>query len=355
MVAGAPPGNRLHQSFTMQEPHRSNLSDRLCRGFTSIEESPVKWALLKPAAAGGDVLKTRRTGKTGSSRRKPRPQGRSMSFTVSRRAISLVAAVLGGGLALMVMMTGSAQAAAFGMQPYYAIKLALEPFGRGGETLRSGGLQHKWHTITVALRSERGVLAQCRADMESCPSAARRFLAVIDKAQAREGEIRIAELNRAINLSIRPVSDMEQYGVEEFWASPLTAFSSGAGDCEDYAIAKYAALRELGFSADDVRLVVVHDRASNEDHAVAAVRYQGRWLILDNRTLAVRADAEITTFKPLFVLNDQGVKRLVPATAPAPMPAPAVQPSAENPLVASVAPSVAEPVSASGSPMPLLL
>ncbi len=275
-----------------------------------------------------------------------------MAIPFFRRTISLMAAVLSGALGLAAM-TGVAHAAAFGMQPYYAIKLALEPFGRGGEQLRHGGLQRKWHTVTVALRSEHNILTQCRADMESCPQAARRFLAVIDKAQARDGEIRIAEINRAINLSIRPVSDMEQYGVEELWASPLMAFSSGAGDCEDYAIAKYAALRELGFAADDVRLVVVHDRASHEDHAVAAVRYQGRWLILDNRTLAVRADAEITSFKPLFVLNDQGVKRLVPATVPAPLPA--VRPPAAEPLVASVAPPATEAASAAGSSLPLLL
>ena len=54
------------------------------------------------------------------------------------------------------------------------------------------------------------------------------------------------------------------------------AFASNAGDCEDYAIAKYVALQEIGIAAADLRLVVVHDEATKQDHAVAAVRYDGR-------------------------------------------------------------------------------
>jgi hypothetical protein len=53
-------------------------------------------------------------------------------------------------------------------------------------------------------------------------------------------------------------------------------------------------------------------------HAVAAVRYDGSWLILDNRTLEMRRDADIAGFEPLFVINSEGVKRM---TAAAPKPA----------------------------------
>jgi hypothetical protein len=128
---------------------------------------------------------------------------------------------------------------------------------------------------------------------------------------AQKGRTRIAEINRAVNLSIRPVDDMTQYGVEDLWATPLMTFSSNAGDCEDYAIAKYVALREIGIALGDIRLVIVHDREASEDHAVTAVRYDGHWLILDNRTLDIREDVKIRHFNPLFVLDGQGVKRLV--------------------------------------------
>ena len=77
-------------------------------------------------------------------------------------------------------------------------------------------------------------------------------------------------------------------------------------------IAKYVALREIGFGNDDLRLVIVHDHAANEDHAVTAVRYDRRWLILDNKTLDIRQDDSIAQFDPLFVIDSDGAKRAEP-------------------------------------------
>ena len=190
-----------------------------------------------------------------------------------------------------------------------------EPFGAETSALVKGGVQNKWASVKKKLPHERNVLMRCRADAETCPPAAKRFLAVLDKALSREGWARVEELNRAINLNIRPVDDMAQYGVVDLWASPLMVFASNAGDCEDYAIAKYVALQEIGFGKEDLRLVVVHDRATNEDHAVAAVRYDGRWQILDNRTLVIRQDVDIAEFNPLFVIDGEGVKRITKMVA----------------------------------------
>jgi hypothetical protein len=51
---------------------------------------------------------------------------------------------------------------------------------------------------------------------------------------------------------------------------------------------------------EDLRLLIVHLRGTNEDHAVTAVRYGGRWLILDNRTLDIRQDVNAAEFDPLL-------------------------------------------------------
>jgi predicted transglutaminase-like cysteine proteinase len=196
-----------------------------------------------------------------------------------------------------------------------------EPFGLATSDVFSGGVVNKWDAVNKALLKEQRILIRCRENYETCRPAARRFLAVVDKAMTRKGRIRIAEINRAINLNIRPVDDMTQYGVQDLWATPLMTFNSGAGDCEDYAIAKYVALLEIGIPTEDIRLVVVRDRAQQGDHAVTAVRYHGHWLILDNRTLSIHEDAEIAYFNPLFVLDSQGVKRIV-ASRPKPHPRP---------------------------------
>jgi predicted transglutaminase-like cysteine proteinase len=185
-----------------------------------------------------------------------------------------------------------------------------QPFGAELSGPVKGGLQRKWSAVKRKLPREHAALMRCQTHPAVCTSAAKRFLAILDKARTQEGWARIAEINRAINLNIRPVDDITQYGVADLWATPLMAFKSNAGDCEDYAIAKYVALHEIGFADDDLRLLIVHLHATNEDHAVAAVRYEGQWLILDNRTLDIRQDAKAAEFDPLFVADGEGVKRM---------------------------------------------
>lgn len=49
----------------------------------------------------------------------------------------------------------------------------------------------------------------------------------------------------------------------------------------------------------------------NEDHAVLAARVDGEWLILDNRTLALVRDSEMVRAHPIFVLDQDGARRLI--------------------------------------------
>jgi predicted transglutaminase-like cysteine proteinase len=91
--------------------------------------------------------------------------------------------------------------------------------------------------------------------------------------------------------AISPMSDLAQWGVPDRWSAPLATLTTGRGDCEDYAIAKYVALRVAGVAEEDVRLVIVRDLAVGEDHAVVSARLDGGWIILDNRWLALVEDS----------------------------------------------------------------
>ena len=111
------------------------------------------------------------------------------------------------------------------------------------------------------------------------------------------------------------MSDWAQYGVADYWATPLETLSNGAGDCEDYAIVKYVALRESGITPEDLRLLIVRNIRRQTDHAVVAARYKEKWLILDNQTLVmVNADL-VQYYYPLFVLDQRGVRKFVTAVA----------------------------------------
>ncbi len=190
------------------------------------------------------------------------------------------------------------------------IHKSAEPFGLFVTPLLEGGVVEKWRRVERKLDDEQVQLALCDGDRERCVSpAALRFLAIVDDARSRDGRARLGEINRAINLSIRPMSDEAQYGEIDVWSSPLVTFAHGAGDCEDYAIAKFVALRLAGIPAEDLRIVIMRDTMHGEDHAVAAARLDGRWLTLDNRRMAMVEDADIRNYRPLFVINQSGAMR----------------------------------------------
>jgi predicted transglutaminase-like cysteine proteinase len=226
------------------------------------------------------------------------------------------------------------------------IRKSAEPFGLFATRLSGGNLSEKWNGVERQLEDDMVQLALCDGDRERCVSpAALQFLAIVDTARAREGRARFGEINRAINLAIRPMSDLAQYGQIDVWSSPLDTFATGAGDCEDYAIAKFAALRMAGVSTEDIRLVVLRDLLRGEDHAVVLARLDGHWLTLDNRRMAMIEDIDVKNHRPLFVIDDGGVRRYQE------------QPSQEQPSYVSAArqdsvPSIAVNFVTSMDPIP---
>jgi predicted transglutaminase-like cysteine proteinase len=186
------------------------------------------------------------------------------------------------------------------------------PFGLMTFRAPEGPLWAKWRTVEAGIETDRSVLAQCRTEGDQCTSpAARRFLAIEDKAtHEHTGRAAIDVINRSINNAIRYTSDLEQHGVVNVWMTPLASLASGQGDCKDYAIAKYAALQEIGLAAEDLQILIVRDRAVRQDHAVVAVRNDGHWLILDNRFDLLPRPEALPSFQPLFAIDHQGVKLL---------------------------------------------
>ncbi|QOZ55573.1 transglutaminase-like cysteine peptidase [Bradyrhizobium sp. CCBAU 53338] len=184
------------------------------------------------------------------------------------------------------------------------VRKSAEPFGVFAFAISTGGLRRKWLALKDQFDDDMVQLALCDGDRDHCASpAALKLLAIVDQARTRDGRARLGETNRAINLGIRAADD----GADDVWSSPLATFARGAGDCEDYAIAKLAALRLAGVAAEDLRLVVVRDVRVGEDHAVVAAKLDGHWLMLDNRRMAMVEDDDARTYQPLFVLYQSAV------------------------------------------------
>ena len=185
---------------------------------------------------------------------------------------------------------------------------ATQLFGMDTEPVAMGELPEKWHRVEAKMAQDFAVVAQCHSN-GPCPVAAQRLIDISAEGARRSGRARVGLINRAANLAISPVSDERQWAVADHWSDPLETLLSNRGDCEDYAIVKYAALLEAGVPADDVKIVVLKNLFPNEYHAVAAARVNGEWLILDNRTLTLVRDTYLTRAIPEFVLDHEGVRR----------------------------------------------
>ncbi|MBR1271351.1 transglutaminase-like cysteine peptidase [Bradyrhizobium sp. AUGA SZCCT0222] len=236
-------------------------------------------------------------------------------MAISNYPRALRAAFLACGLSISGLAWFGPAAAGTLLSPGAAVlvKKSSQPFGQPTAMLLDGGLHEKWQSVQRRLDDEMVQLALCEGDREGCVSpAALQFLAIIDAAKLREGRARLGEINRAVNLAVRPMSDLAQYGQLDVWASPLATLTRG-GDCEDYAIAKFVALRRAGIAPDDLRIVIMRDTVRGEDHAVAAARLDGHWLTLDNRRMAMVEDSDIRNYRPTFVIDQHSVMRYTDA------------------------------------------
>ena len=231
--------------------------------------------------------------------------------------------VLAANLALLPLPK-SGQSDSF--QPDYLVAAAFGDDARSGEMSLDeqqaaplfgmatepafGEVAAKWRAVEADIYREEGVLARCRAQLV-CPAAARTLLDIVAEGARFTGRVRVGRINRAVNLAIRPISDEEQWGVEDRWSAPFETLQSRRGDCVDYAIVKYVALLAAGLPRDDVKIVILRNLFPYEDHATVAVRVDGQWIILDNRRLALVRDSDIMRSIPRFVLDENGARRFV--------------------------------------------
>jgi predicted transglutaminase-like cysteine proteinase len=162
-----------------------------------------------------------------------------------------------------------------------------------------------WESLRDQVLLDKAHFHACiEASNESCPEVST-LMKIVDEARQNQGKALLGHLNRSVNLLIKAAPGN--------WTGPLEAIAMKNGDCKSYSIAKYAAVRAAGISADLVRLVTVHSRQHGFDHMVAAV-YQNRdWLILDNLTNLVVRDSDKGDYEPTAVLDYKSARRYLTA------------------------------------------
>ncbi len=113
---------------------------------------------------------------------------------------------------------------------------------------------------------------------------------------------KVAETNSFINANYRYVTDQDLYGKSDYWATPKEFAQKQAGDCEDFAIAKYATLVQNGIAKKDMRLLLIKQK-DDQYHAILEVNYKGKLHFLDNKTNATTWNE---TYTVVYAVNDFG-------------------------------------------------
>lgn len=140
---------------------------------------------------------------------------------------------------------------------------------------------------------------------------ARELADVIEEIRSVAVSEQVASINTFFNRRIRYVEDDVLYGQEDYWASPVEMIGHAAGDCEDFAIAKYLMLRVLGVRNEQLRLIYVRAAIGGNSRAHMVLGYypepQRQPLILDSLISNLLPADERTNLTPVFSFNSEGL------------------------------------------------
>ena len=161
----------------------------------------------------------------------------------------------------------------------------------------------QWRRVLDQVKREQIAFAACIDNPANCITEVQKsWREIIVSARGLERAAQLKAVNRYFNRWPYKL-DSEVFGVNEYWASPVE-FMTHSGDCEDFSIAKYFALRELGFAEEEMRVVIVMDRIRNIGHAVLAIYEENDILVLDSLSNIILSHSKYKHYLPQYSMNE---------------------------------------------------
>lgn len=132
---------------------------------------------------------------------------------------------------------------------------------------------------------------------------------LIKHGQGLDEQQKLEQVNRFINRALTYASDQQVWQSKDYWATPSEALSRGQGDCEDYAIAKFFGLTQMGIPSERLRLTYVKDLKHNQAHMVLAYYAPGtsQPQLLDSLQDSIEPASARRDLLPVYAFNDQGI------------------------------------------------
>jgi predicted transglutaminase-like cysteine proteinase len=130
----------------------------------------------------------------------------------------------------------------------------------------------------------------------------------------KEDTAKLKAVNDFYNQRVAYVEDIDNWGVQDYWASPLESLGKGAGDCEDYALGKYFTLTTLGVPHARLRLVYVRASIAGAPNGYVAHMVLAYYptpdavpLVLDNLQPDIHVADQRPDLLPVFSFNAEGL------------------------------------------------
>jgi len=144
-------------------------------------------------------------------------------------------------------------------------------------------------------------------ERENGPQATARvryWFALIEQGKSAPAAERLRLANNFFNAA-RFTTDMEVWQQEDYWATPIEFLIKDAGDCEEFAIAKYFTLLRMGIGEDAMRITYVRARTLYQPHMVLAwyPAPDAEPLILDNIEPRILPAGERPDLTPVYSFN----------------------------------------------------
>lgn len=163
---------------------------------------------------------------------------------------------------------------------------------------------------TAALDFSAELLSNVKAKYgEQASERVLRWQALILSSQDLPEKEKLKQVNDFFNQQIEFVDDEYLWGVRDYWATPLEMLAKGAGDCEDYSIAKYFTLRELGVPDKKMRITYVKALELNQAHMVLTYFDTPRSVpvVLDNLIPTIKLASKRRDLLPVYSFNGSGL------------------------------------------------
>jgi predicted transglutaminase-like cysteine proteinase len=168
------------------------------------------------------------------------------------------------------------------------------------------GTTEKQSTNFKPFKKWQGAMAKTAKEQTDLVAFKKKFgkwVRFLDTLKGKDKLVQIKIVNKFMNQA-KYIIDKKNWGISDYWASP-GEFYTKFGDCEDYSIAKYMALKYLGFDVGTMRIVAVKDLNLKVGHAILAVYYNNRILILDNQIKIVADSRKIHHYQPVYSINEK--------------------------------------------------